>query len=84
MNLPCKYCERRVPATCLTQGVCIRCEAFVRDYKDAHGGSTPTVHELERFATKLMEEVSPATYRAFSYSQRLSVGAIAKMKDGFK
>lgn len=84
MNLPCKYCGCRIPVHRVKIETCARCEAFVRDYKDAHGGSTPTVHELERFATKLMEEVSPATYRAFSYSQRLSVGAIAKMKDGFK
>lgn len=74
MNPPCKYCGKRIPPVCLKQGMCLVCEVFVRDYKDAHDGAVPSIHDLERFATGLMESVPPETYRAFSYSYRLSNG----------
>lgn len=74
MNPPCKYCGCRLPSFPRELEMCARCEAFVLDYMDAHGGRVPSIHDLERYAVGLMGSVLPETCRAFDYSQRLSNG----------
>lgn len=74
VNPPCKYCGCRLPSFPRELEMCARCEAFVLDYAESHGGMVPSIHDLERYAVLLMSTVPLETCRAFDYSQRLSNG----------
>jgi hypothetical protein len=74
VNPSCKYCGCRLPGFPRELEMCARCEAFVLDYAESHGGRVPSIHDLERYAVLLMSTVPLETCRAFGYSQRLSNG----------